>query len=157
MNKRLNFAAQKDILRDFSLKRKLIIAFIAAIVAILGTMGTIITINEIYSARKIFISDSEGIMRTVGKNSAAALMFDNTKDAEGTVRVLRVFPDVKHASITSLMGPFTQNITVTAPISHRPQPAGRKAATFFLPLRRNLFRILPWITKRSGRSTWSAI
>lgn len=104
MNNGLNFAVHKDILRDFSLKRKLIITFIAAIVAILGTMGTIITINEIYSARKIFISDSEGIMRTVGNNAAAALLFDDRKDAEGTVRVLRVFPDVKHASITSFNG-----------------------------------------------------
>ncbi len=91
----------REILRDLSLKRKLIIIFIVSMVAILGMMGTIITINEIYSARRMFISDSEGIMRTVGKNSAAALLFHDRANAEDTIRILHVFPDVKHASIIS--------------------------------------------------------
>ncbi len=106
MSRRRTIAAPKDIFRDLSLKGKLIIIFVISIMVILGMMGTIITINEIYSARKIFISDSEGIMRTVGTNSAAALMFQNRKDAEDTIRVLRVFPDVKHASVTSMDGGF---------------------------------------------------
>ncbi len=103
MNKR-RFPGPGEILRDLSLKRKLMIIFIVSMMAILGTMGTIITVNEIYSAREIFISDSEGIMRTVGRNIAAALLFHDKKDAQDGIEVLRVFPDVKHASVISSDG-----------------------------------------------------
>ncbi|MHB8110445.1 MAG: PAS domain S-box protein [Syntrophorhabdaceae bacterium] len=97
---RLNsITALMKFFRTQPLRRKIISVFIVSSVCILGLTGTIIAINEIYSAREIFISDSEGLVRTIGKNSAAALLFHDRTDALETIRVLRVFPDVRYASI----------------------------------------------------------
>lgn len=105
MNKGKGFpAATRDRLRDLSLKRKLILIYIISTVAILSLVSAIITVNEIFSARKVFISDSEGIMRTMGKNSTAALLFHDRTDAEQTLGVLEAFPDVRYAAIMDPSG-----------------------------------------------------
>lgn len=104
MSKGRGFPSLMELFRDLSLKRKLILIYIISTIAILGLVGTVITVNEILSERKTFISDSEGIMRGVGKSSAAALLFQDTKDAEETLKVLKAFPDVRYAAVMNSVG-----------------------------------------------------
>lgn len=109
-----------DLFRDLSLKRKLFFIYIISTIAILALVGIIITVNEILSAKKVFLSDSEGIMRTLGKNSAAALLFNDRNDAEETLKVLKVFPGVRYAAI------IARNGTVYA--EYRPDKGYREPA-----------------------------
>ncbi len=90
--------------RDLPLKRKLILIYLISTIAILGLVGTVITVNEILSARRTFISDSEGLMEGVAKNSAAALLFRDQRDAEETLKVLKAFPDVRYAAVMDKVG-----------------------------------------------------
>lgn len=90
--------------RNLPLKRKLILIHLISTIAILAFVGTIITVNEVLSARKTFISDSEGLMEGLAKNSAASLVFRDQKDAEETLRVLQAFPDVRYAAIIDKAG-----------------------------------------------------
>ena len=93
-----------DLFRNLPLKRKLTLIYLISTIAILGLVGTIITVNEILSARKTFVSDSEGLMEGLAKTSAAAVLFRDQRDAEETVKVLRAFPDVRYAAIMDNVG-----------------------------------------------------
>lgn len=88
-----------DLLRDLSLRRKLIFVYIISTVTILLLVGVAIIANEVVSAQKALISESTGIMRTIGKNSIAALLFNDKRDAEDTLKVFSVFPDVLYAAM----------------------------------------------------------
>jgi PAS domain S-box-containing protein len=90
--------------RNLPLKRKLILIYLISTIAILGLVGTIIIVNEIMSARKTFVSDSEGLTEGLAKNSAAALLFADQKGAEETLRVLKAFPDVRYAAVMDKAG-----------------------------------------------------
>jgi len=87
-----------DLFSGLSLKRKLIFIYIISIIAILLLIGTIIIVNEVFSGKRALVSESTGTMRTIGKNSVSALLFNDKKDAEDTLKVLGVFPDVLYAA-----------------------------------------------------------
>lgn len=88
-----------DLLRDLSLRRKLIFVYIISTVTILLLVGIVTIANEVISAQRALVWESTGIMRTIGRNSTAALLFNDKKDAEDTLKVLNVFPDVLYAAI----------------------------------------------------------
>lgn len=90
--------------RDLPLKRKLILIYLISTIAILGLVGTIITVNEVLSTRMTFISDSEGLMEGLARNSSAALLFRDQRDAKETLKVLKAFPDVLYAAIMDKTG-----------------------------------------------------
>ena len=77
----------------------MIMIYAVSTIAILLFVGTVTVLNEIISAKNALVSESEGVMSTIGKNSVAAILFNDRKDAEETLKVLRVFPDVMYAAI----------------------------------------------------------
>lgn len=88
----------KDLFKDLSLKRKLFFVYIISTVTILLLVGGVIIVNEVFSARKALVSESTGLMSTIGKNSVAALLFNDRNDAKDTLKVLSVFPGVLYAA-----------------------------------------------------------
>lgn len=87
-----------NFLKDLSLKRKLILVYVISTVTILLLVGGVIIVNEVFSARKAIVSESRGLMSAIGKNSVAALLFNDRNDAKDTLKVLNVFPDVLYAA-----------------------------------------------------------
>ncbi len=104
MSRVRGFPRTMGLFRNLPLKGKLILIYLISTIAILGLVGTVIIANEILSARKTFISDSEGLVEGLGKNSAAALLFRDQRDAEETLKVLKAFPDVRYGAIMDKAG-----------------------------------------------------
>jgi len=89
---------------SMSFRRKLILAAALPASAFVGLACLVSITNEFYNFRRENTAQLSAIMGVVGENSAAALVFEDPKDAAATLAALHTIPSVFSAGLYNKQG-----------------------------------------------------
>jgi signal transduction histidine kinase len=91
-------------LRDLSIRRQLTAIIMATSTAALLLACTAFVVHDIANFRRLLVSDLSTLARIIGSNSAAAILFDDSKRAEETLAALEAEEHVVWACIFDAEG-----------------------------------------------------
>jgi len=108
-----------SVLRNLSIKRKLMLVTMVTSCAALLVACTLFAIYDYASARETLIRETSTMAAIVGSNSTAALSFDDPEEASTILRRLRAQDSIRTAVIFDPVGrTFASFVTPEWPATH---------------------------------------
>ena len=130
----------KDLFRNLSLKSKLMAIIMGTSIIVLLVACTAFVVHDLITFRRTMVEDLSTLAEVIGKNSTAALTFNDAKSAEENLSALRAVPNITtgfiHNQKEQVLARYRRNVPTTSTERGKIEAADDQGASGILQMPR---------------------